>query len=259
MTEGSGLERALVDLGRRLSYPDTPDLVSAVRTRLAGGGAVRTLPVRRFPVRRAVTLAAALLLLVLAGALAVSPSLRAAVLDLLGIPGVEIELEPETPPVPTVSEPAFGRPVPLADAEEEVGFELLLPRSLGEPDEVYLTGLGDRASVTVAYRPRPGLPESEETGVGLLLTEFRATTDRDLIRKLAVEGVTVEAVAVRGELGYWVEGPHPVLLLGPEGEVIEDSARLSGNSLVWTRDGLTLRMEGNFSKTEALRLARSVG
>jgi hypothetical protein len=261
MTEGTVLERALVDLGRHLSYPPAPDLAPEVAARLSEGAAVRPLPVRRFPVRRVVSLVAALLLLVLVGAMAVSPSLRAAVLEFLGIPGVQIELEPKTP-TPEVSTPPeakFGRPVSLAEAEGELGFEVLLPGGLERPDDVYLSGVGERASVTVAYRPRPGLPEAEETGVGLLLTEFRASTDRDLIRKLAVEGVTVESVVVRGELGFWVEGPHPILLLGPGDQVIEDSARLSGNSLVWTRDGLTLRIEGDFTKAEALRIARSFG
>jgi hypothetical protein len=261
MTERTALEPALVDLGRHLSYPATPNLAPAVRNRLSEGGGVRPLPVRRSPTRRVVALVAALVLLVLAGALAISPSLRAAVLEFLGIPGVRIELDEETT-APTVSAPsdaAFGRSVSLAQAEMEVGFDVLQPRQLGDPDDVYLAGAGERASVTLVYEPRPGLPEAEETGVGLLLTEFRASTDLELIKKLAGEGVTVESVVVRGELGYWIEGPHPVLLVGPDGQVIEDSARISGNTLVWTRDGLTLRLEGSFTKAEALGIARSVG
>jgi hypothetical protein len=260
MTERTTLERALVDLGRHLSYPATPDLAPAVRNRLSEGGGVRPVPVRRSPTRRIVALVAALLLLVLAGALAISPSLRAAVLEFLGIPGVRIELDAKTP-APTMSGPSeadFGQPVSLAEAEQEAGFDVVLPLGLGEPDDVYLAGLGDRAAVTVAYVPRPALPEAEETGVGLLLTEFRASTDPDLIKKLLGEGVTVESVVVRGELGYWIEGSHPLLLLGPDGQPIEDSARLSGNSLVWSRDGLTLRIEGSFTKAQALRIARSV-
>jgi hypothetical protein len=67
----------------------------------------------------------------------------------------------------------------------------------------------------------------------------------------------VVPVVVGGEQGYWVEGPHAVLL-ERNGAVVEDRPRLSSSSLLWTRDGVLLRLEADVSLTEALRLAGSV-
>ena len=61
----------------------------------------------------------------------------------------------------------------------------------------------------------------------------------------------VERVEVDGEPGIWVEGRHVVF--EPFG-----LPRLSGNVLLWEQEGLTLRLEGRFTKEQALDLARSV-
>jgi len=48
----------------------------------------------------------------------------------------------------------------------------------------------------------------------------------------------------------WFSGTH----------VVDDffsQPRLSGSALIWEQNGLTLRLEGRFTKAEALRIARS--
>ena len=61
----------------------------------------------------------------------------------------------------------------------------------------------------------------------------------------------VERVEVDGQPGIWVEGRHVVSGLFGE-------PRLAGNVLLWEQEGLTLRLEGRFTKEQALDLARSV-
>lgn len=249
------LERSLRDLGERLSWPDTPDLASAVAAEIREPAPAVVMPRRR--ARRAVVLAAAAALVV-GGLLAVSPGLRAAVLRLFGLPGVRIEVQ-ETPVSPRPTEPgpaSFGREVSLEDAAREAPFDILRPAGLDEPDRVYLSGFGDDQVVTLAYGERPGLPP-ETDGVSVLLSELRARPDVELIRKTAMEA-QVTPVVVNEERGYWVEGPHTVLLLTENGQVVEDRPRLATNTLLWTRGDVTIRLEGDLSLPQALRLARSV-
>lgn len=256
MDNGSALlERSLRDLGERLSWPDAPDLAAVVAAEIRGTAPVVAMPRRR--ARRAVVLAAAAALVV-GGSLAVSPGLRAAVLRLLGLPGARIEVQ-ETPvsPRPSESGPAsFGREVSLEEAAGEVPFEILRPADLGDPDRVYLLGVGDDQVVTLAYDERPGLP-AETNGVSVLLSELRARPNEELITKVAMEA-QVTRVLVNGQRGYWVEGPHTLLLLKESGGVVEDRPRLAASTLLWTRGDLTLRLEGDLSLAHALQLARSV-
>ena len=62
-----------------------------------------------------------------------------------------------------------------------------------------------------------------------------------------------------GAPGFLLTGePHFVLLVNPVGEVVEETARLARDVLVWERDGVAYRLEGDFSRDEALELARSL-
>lgn len=252
------LERALTDLGRHLDWPVEPDLVARVREEITG---VRPLPDparRHAPRRRIVLLAAATLLLVLGGLVTFSPGIRAAILRFFGLPGVRIEVVETPPPSSPAQDLGLGRRVTLTEAEAEVNFELAVPSVLGDPDRVHLSGVGYQPIVSMVYEPQSGLPAAEGTGVATVLSQFRATTDEQLIRKLTDSGATVESVDVNGELGYWVEGPHTVMVLDENGNPFEDRARLAGNTLLWTRDGITYRLEADVTKDEALRIARSV-
>jgi uncharacterized protein DUF4367 len=252
------LERALTDLGRHLAWPAEPDLAPAVLEGIAG---VRPLPVparRAAPRRRIVVLAAATLVLVLGGLVTFSPGIRAAILRFLGLPGVRIERVETPPPSSPADRLGLGRRVTLHEAAAEVNFELSVPAVLGDPDRVHLSGIGYQPIVSMVYEPQAGLPAAEGTGVGAVLSEFLATSDEGLIRKLTDSGATVDSVDVNGELGYWVEGPHTVMVLDENGNPMEDRARLAGNTILWSRDGITYRLEADLAKDEALRIARSV-
>lgn len=253
------LEAALRDVGRHLAWPPTPDLAPAVRLQVERGADVATLP--RRPVRRAVVLAAAALFVVLAGTLALSPGLRAAILRFFTLPGVTIEVDETAPPevTPPVddAEPFLGRRVALDEARREVSFPVAVPGALGEPDEVYLLGGGERALVTLAYRDAPEVPVDPETGYAVLLTQLEGRPTENLIKKTDLEA-TVVPVNVNGEQGYFVQGEHLVFVQAPGDDPIPDESRIAGNTLLWTRGPVTLRLEADVPFNRALDIARTV-
>jgi hypothetical protein len=63
---------------------------------------------------------------------------------------------------------------------------------------------------------------------------------------------------VNGAFGLWlVGGPH-VLRYEQRGRFAEIETRLAGNTLLWLAGGRTLRIEGELTRAQALRLARSL-
>jgi hypothetical protein len=207
---------------------------------------------------------AALALLVLAtGIVVATPGAREAVARRLGLLGVEIHLGGPAPSSTTPRPGAgadlgLGRRVTLEQARAAVGFPLLVPTVPGfeRPDAVYLSDNPPGGRVDLVYLPRPGLRASPFTSVGLLVTEFQATP---FAEKLAKTATQVEQVTVGNELGYWLTGePHGFVYQDRSGNAREETARLAGSTLLWTRGQLTLRLEGQVSKQQALRLAESM-
>lgn len=239
----SELEARLAALA--VDWPEAPDVTARVRQRLVEeerASAGRFLGLRR---RLAIPLAA--LVLVVGGVMAV-PSARSTVLDWFGLGGETIERVPEQPsPAPTPLDLGERLPLP-ADA--------VVPAALGEPDAVYRDAAG---ILTLLYRPRSGLPESEQSGAGALLSQFPGRTNEVFVRKFAGPDTTIERVTVDGEPGFWLAGaPHGLLYEDPSGQVREAPSRLAGPTLVWRRGDLTLRLEADVTKERALAIARSV-
>jgi hypothetical protein len=260
------LEQALLALGREIGFPATPDIASRTRQRLE----VMPTPPATLPRRRGVWLAAAALLLLLLGTLALFPDARTAVADRLGLRGVQIHWLDELPtPAPTPSGASLdlGSAMTLDDAAKAVSFPLVVPTAAGfaEPSEIYLRGAGPSAMVSFVYPSGPGLPETAAPGVGALLSQFRGETERALIEKgLHSAGAdpqtSLEAVTVAGERGFWITGaPHAVFFVCyGVGECRQEPARLAGNVLIWERGGVTLRLESALDKDAALAVAESV-
>jgi len=86
-----------------------------------------------------------------------------------------------------------------------------------------------------------------------LLTE---TTGRAYIEKLVQGDTRVERVAV-GQGGAWFQGQHVVMFQDRDGTFHEGRARLAASTLAWQLGGVTLRLEGDIPKDEAVRIARS--
>lgn len=245
------LEPALRDVGRQLDVPASPDVTAAVRTRLEG------LPShgRRGWWRR-VAAAGAAAVLAVAVTVTLSPQVRAAFVEVLRVAGIEIRGAPGPTPTPS----GHGtlpdkRPVTLVEARRLAEFPVAVPDRLGSPDGVRVSGGSPPRVVSLTYEPGPRLPEPAG-GVAARLDEFagRAPT----FEKYAAMEEDVELLSVNGHRGVWVSGPHRVDYVGRDGQWYEESARLAANTLIWQAGGVTLRLEGEFGKVEALAVARSL-
>jgi hypothetical protein len=232
----SELELALTRLGRELDYPATPDLTGAVRRRLVEG---------RRPVawRRPLVIALAALLVGVAAVMAV-PQARSAILDWLGIGAVTIRHVDDLPTVEkTQDDLALGERVTLEAARVQAQFPVRVPslEGLGEPD-VYQGDLG-QVSLLYGSEDEPRLLITQIVGTGALEKLLSMETDVELVREGGAEGA-------------WLEGGEHVVFLPSTGP---ESQRLAGNTLLLQRqDGVTVRIEADVSKDEALRIFRSM-
>jgi hypothetical protein len=221
----SELDVALRELGRHVEFPPTPDLASSIPSRLERP--------RRW--RRPVAIALAVFVVASGAVLAVPPA-RTAVLDWLGLRHVSIVRVDELPPTEPIIRLELGREVTL----EKAPLWVLIPED--EPDKVFV----DDGTVNLLW----GNPERPR----LLLTEFRGEA---FIEKLIRPDAKVEPVTVNGRAGAWLEEPHVLVFKDPSGQIRDNSPRLAGKTLLWEHGEVTLRLEGDLSKEEALRIARS--
>ncbi len=264
------LEHELTELRSHLAYPATPQLARAVRTRLLAGPARRPFWETLQPVPRTLAFAAALALVLVAGSLLLFPDVRTAVAHWFGLRGVIITTVPSPLPSPAPTLPAgslgerlhLGQRVTLEDAQSRVRFQILVPTSaeLGDPDEVYFTEPPIGGEVALVYRAGANLPQSQQTGVGLLITEFRGDLDPGAFLKTLGPDSRLTEVRVNGVLGYWIEGkPHQFLYRDPITKQYQtETLRLAGNTLIWEQGSVTIRIESALTKDQALRIAQSM-
>ena len=236
----SELERALGHLARELDVPETPDLATAVLAQLEPRAP------RRVERSRWIVAVAVVVLAALAATLAI-PDARAALFRWLSIGGERIELVDELPEIPVQDdlELALGEPVTIEEARGRSAFAL---RELEEPpDRVYVGGQGTVWSLYgTPERPRLLVAQSS------LLPPLHEI----LLKKLVGPETRVERVDVHGSAGIFLSGEtHFVLMLDPNGEIVEDTARLARDVLIWEEGGVGYRLEGDFDLEEALRLA----
>ena len=293
----AGIERALLALRHHLEYPPTPPLARSVRRALEGPRPRSRPWATGLPGRRGLAVTLAALLLVVTLALAPPVRVVAERLGLRGIFLVELapssgmplisdpaatSAPPATPSPtpgdrrmgersgeamasPTPSDPGralrLGEPVTMDEARRRAPYRILVPTlpELGEPDLVYVSGPGNAPRVALIYEARPGLPAVEETGVGLLVVQFRGDLEPGTFGKGLGPGARLEAVVVDGDRGFWIEGQaHLFFYRDEHGQFREETFRLAANTLLWERGDLTLRLEGALSKDEALRIATSM-
>jgi hypothetical protein len=248
------LETALADLAGSLLFPPTPQLALAV------AAAIRSEPARRSwsfgrPLRSGLALGLAAALLV--------AGLAAAIGFALG--GLRITFDGPSPgtaiPEAVVIERAFGDPVRLDELAGRLAFAPVAPTisELGAPDHAYVAEPPTGGSLALIWGDRPGFPADSESGIGVVLTEYRADIGPETFEKMLSSGVRVESVTVNGGPGYWIEGgEHFFFYRDADGQVVQDTLRLVGTALVWEEGGLTLRIEGAPGLQDALRIAESL-
>jgi hypothetical protein len=242
------LELALADLGRHIEFPPTPDLAPGVRERLAERQAPRPGLTRR----RGLMLAFALLAVAVAAVMAV-PQTRAAILEFFHLRGVTIERVRELPTVSLqrdFNKLFLGEKVSLDEARGRADFDVVVPETLGDPDGVYFQESPPGGMVSFVY----GTPEHPRA----LFTQFSGTVE-DVIFKKVVPEAQIDPVRIEGEPGYFLSGkPHDFSYFDRRGEIRSEIVRLAGNTLLWERGLVTLRLEADINEEEALKIARSV-
>jgi hypothetical protein len=270
------LENALRGLAEAIDWPTAgpmsgaaPDLAAVVRSRIEAGDATaaRTTglrwswrPARRMAIALVVVLLSLAVLAVVAGAAG------------LGFPGLRLFLGPApVNPPPTVSPSAspaagapgaglgLGTPVGLDELDARAGFDVRWPEdpAIGPPDAVYVDPeMGGQ--VSLVWASRPGLPETFQSGVGLLMTAFRGGVDEGFFSKVVSTGTRVRLVTVDGDRAYWLSGaPHFFFYEGPTGR-IEDPRRWIGDALIWADGPITYRLETSLGADRAVEIAESV-
>ena len=254
-------EQSIERLARRFEYPATPDVVVATRPPTDDG---RRPPENSGGRRSAVggRLAWALLLIALLGAATLAvPQTRAAVRTLFArIGAIDVFID-ETAPTPTTAPTGasataipgpvehslalfeLGEPVTLDEARRRVEFEIALPGSLGEPDEVYIHRNVDLPAVTLVWRNEGSAP--------LSLTQIVAEA---FAMKMVAEE-SVRWIQLDGRDAVWLEGPHRLQLFG---ETERNSLLIESNVLIWSTVGVTYRLEGELGQAEMVAIAESV-
>ena len=258
MSELTVLEQQLSRLGAELEWPATPNLAPAIRLRMNA-------PRRQWFENRW-ALAAAAAILVLAALVAYPPG-RDAIANWIDVHTsfkIVPHLSTPTPqsPGPLGQRLGLGSRTTLAQSRTALTWQVLVPASLGQPDEVYLQPPPDAPSdgeVTLVYAARAGLPAAGETGVGALITEARGSINSEFFGKIIGPGTTIEPVTTSGGSGYWIAGaPHAFVFVDRAGEVRYETLRLATNTLLINKGGTVIRIEGNLTKAQALEIAASL-
>ena len=250
------LERGLRDLGPRYPYPPTPNLASRVRGRITVQPVApsRRLELWRDP--RRLALVAAVLLVLLGAAALANPATRDAIAHFFHVRGVIVSREAS--PLPSFSPVTplnLGRRTTLADAQSRVKFSIAVPDELGAPEAVYVVSDVPGGEVALAYTPRPGIPLVKQTGLGVLISEFRGDLIPGFITKSLGEGTTAQEVSVEGDPGWWITGEPHMVVIQVDGQDRPETLRMAANTLIWEHAGVTYRIESGLSKADAFRIA----
>ncbi len=236
----------LRSLGRSVPDPAVgPDLAATVVARLAdepvpaapGALAWRVGP----PVRARRRVLAVVVALVLAAV--ATPPVRAAVADWFGFGGVLVRQDPSPGPTSAPPPPTVGAAAALDEAVALVAFDVVAPAELGTPDGVAVSA--DRRVLSMSWN---GTADGD-----LRLDQFDGRLDYTVIK--TTPGVRFTSVG--DDAALWFDAPHEVVILAPDGTRRAETARLAGRTLVWERDGTTIRLEGDLALGRALEIARS--
>ncbi|MGC5028818.1 hypothetical protein [Micromonospora sp. DT229] len=260
------LERELRELSAWLETPDPPDVTAQVRARLTAERTATSAPrlriraprlraavPRLLAVRRRRRWRYAVVAALVAVLVAMLPPGRAALADavtgLLRFAGITISTSPD-PVLPTASPSPLPaqHPAELMQAQQAVAFPIRLPAALGPPERVLVAdpdGSGGHRVVTLLWR-----------GGAVRLDAFDGHLDPVFFKQAGA--AAAEWTVVDGRQAVWIGAPHPVSYVDRSGVVREESARLAAETLIWERDGVTYRLEGAFTLTEAVEVAQSL-
>jgi hypothetical protein len=266
------LDAALADVGGSIAWPQAPDVRVRVLARIQEPRRVAWWRTAVWSPRYGFAPAIVTMALVLIAVLVFSPEARATATDILRLRGVEIFRGPvPTPsPSPTRSPGSIATPTPippltlgervtLDQARARAGYAIVVPTDplLGAPDEVWVRSVTSATAVSLVYTVRDGIPVSAEAGISALVTEIRgATVDENFFGKVIDRDTILKKVTVNGQPGFWIQGkPHFFFYNAGNSQFQQESLRLAGNTLLWLRGDLLLRLEAQVDEATALRIA----
>jgi hypothetical protein len=249
MAELDQLEDELRALGQTLVVvAPREDLVERVLTRLPAVPRRRRTPLAWLMARRR-RLVAVIIAVVLLG-LGLTPPVRAAVVEWLRIGGVLIRTEPPVAgPAPTPQPPPrTGRTVTLAEARDLVSFAVGIPAALGMPERIAVSD--DRRVVSMDWGGGAGQVH---------LDQFDGRLSWLFVKRAREP---FEVARVDGRDAVWFATAHEVSYIDRSGQERTEQSRIAGPCLIWERPArralVTVRLEGNLARTEAVMVAESM-
>jgi hypothetical protein len=236
------LELMLRTAGANAAWPATPDIATAVESRIARRDAPPRRP--RLRVGRPLAIAIAVLLVAATSAAAI-PGIRNPVLDWLGLRSVRIERVPRPLPQPATAPGIAGNRMPVTIARSRLGFTPLVPVGLGTP-VAYYDQFVPAGQLTLVYPHGIHVSEVE----GRLVTRY--------LVKFLGPGVRVDRLRIGADRVLWIHGtPHQYAYVNRDGRIAMETIQPAGNVLLWRHGALLIRIEGARSKPAALAIARS--
>ncbi|MFE1834819.1 hypothetical protein [Streptomyces sviceus] len=197
--------------------------------------------------------------------LALTPPVRAAVLDWFDFGGVEVRYDPSAVPSPGAEVPGCGRSLSLAQAERRAGFEPMVPSALGAPDAVTVTvEPRGRSLVSLCWRERGRVVRLDEYPARLDIGFTKSV--REQPEWLSLHGDSSDPGAVN-DTALWFPRPHLLSfwLVDAAGSHYTREQRTAGPTLLWMHGSglldmpdVTLRLEGVASKARAVEIAASL-
>ncbi|MEV7285307.1 hypothetical protein AB0O01_12210 [Streptomyces sp. NPDC093252] len=191
--------------------------------------------------------------------LALTPPVRAAVLDWFDFGGVEVRYDPSAPAPDPAGVPGCGAaPVSLAEAERRSGWRPLVPEALGEPDGVAITAERDRRFLLTLCWREPGGTIRLEQDLGVLDLGFVKQVREE------PEWIPLGPTDPNGTFALWFPKPHELTywVLAADGDRYSRETRTAGPTLLWAHDAgarhFTLRLEGVAGRDRAVRIAKSL-
>ena len=155
-----------------------------------------------------------------------------------------------------------GEPVTLQEAKDRYKARIRLPQLLKGPSSVFWMVPPRSGQVTAVWKPQKDLPKTDDPRVGMLFTQFRGeATGRPIMTKGQAGSQVaskLEQLKVKNSTAWFISGPRHTVMINDDAGTRVDTARLAGNTLLWTSGEFTYRLEGNFTKATALRIANSV-
>jgi hypothetical protein len=271
MESNVGVENRIREIAAGLDYPPTPDIAAGVRQRLLDDR--RPLVVKPWYANRLTWVVTAVLLV--AALLLAVPQARAAIFEFFQIGDIRIfpaddpTAVPETEATMSDSPMAVQTATPaavhtfsvstlygettLAELQSELGTAFIrpdYPLGVGLPDKVFFQNEIGSLGIMAWLES-----ESDDKAWAIL---YIMTLDQGAFgQKFQVDSLT--GTEVNGQPAYWVEGEHLLSFHDEDGRLVQQGARLvEGNTLIWSVDEVTYRLETVLSLEEAVRMAESM-